>query len=230
MGAFWQKASIPMQALSIDVVSDVVCPWCFIGKRRLESALATWQQTHPEVAVTLRWHPFQLNPDLPSEGMAREQYVREKFGARADTVYERVRQVGADEGIAFAFEQIARQPNTVLAHSLIAACGAGLAQDRMKEALLHAYFLEGRDLTRLDVLQQVAESAGMSTQEAQAVLDDAGLHDQVRQADGAARAMGISGVPFFIFNQRVGVSGAHEPEALLEAMAQSLKPQADDGK
>ena len=230
MGAFWQKASIPMQALSIDVVSDVVCPWCFIGKRRLEAALSRWQQTHPDVPVTVRWHPFQLNPDLPMDGMPRAQYVSEKFGSRADTVYDRVREVGADVGIPFAFDRIARQPNTVLPHSLIAASGEGLAQDRMKEALLQAYFLDGRDLTQVDELQAIAQAAGMSADQARAALEDRELHAQVRQADGAARGMGISGVPFFIFNQRVGVSGAHEPEALLEAMAESLKPTADDGK
>ena len=110
-----------MKTLTIDVVSDVVCPWCYVGKRRLEGALEMLAKEHPDVVPEVRWHAFQLNPDLQPEGIERSEYVRNKFGDRADSIYERVSGVGHDVGIAFKFDQIKRQPNTIQAHSLIAA-------------------------------------------------------------------------------------------------------------
>ena len=145
--------------MNIDIISDVVCPWCYIGKRQIEAALALYAQQHPGAEPPrLTWRPFQLNPQLPAEGMSREQYVVQKFGvARSKDVYARVAAVGAEYGIAFAFDRIARQPNTVAAHSLIALAGATAPpasdlQDRVKDAFLHAYLLDGVDLTRFSVL------------------------------------------------------------------------------
>jgi predicted DsbA family dithiol-disulfide isomerase len=214
--------------LTIDVLSDVVCPWCLIGKRRLEQALAEYAQRHPDrPAPLVRWHPFQLNPDMPEGGMSRADYVRQKFGDRADTVYDRVKAVGRSLDIPFAIDTIARQPNTAAAHSLIGLAEAGAPQQRLVEALFRAYFLEGVDLTQRSELERLALEAGLAAEDVQTCLDSEDARQQVRALDVRARQMGVQGVPFFIFNNQVGVSGAHEPETLLQAMEQSLQPPAE---
>jgi predicted DsbA family dithiol-disulfide isomerase len=228
VGALWQKPSIPMKTLTIDVVSDVVCPWCYIGKRRLERALALLAVQYPDVDPQVRWHTFQLNPDIPPEGMSRADYVFGKFGAGGVAKYEHIASVGKEVGIAFAFDKIIRQPNTVVAHSLIAVSEPGLAQDAMVEALFNAYFLEGRDLTEASVLMDIAVSAGMDRKDAEAHLQNSELHSQTIDSDKAAREMGISGVPFFIFNRQVGLSGAHEGETLLQGMVEAMSAAAED--
>ena len=211
--------------LTIDVLSDVVCPWCLIGKRRLEQALQTYAQRYPDrPAPLVRWHPFQLNPDMPESGMSRADYVQQKFGDRASTVYDRVKAVGRTLDIAFAIDTIARQPNTAAAHSLIGLAEVGTQQQRLVEALFCAYFLQGVDLTQRSELERLALEAGLSGDEVRACLDSEDARAQVRASDVRARQMGVQGVPFFIFNNQVGVSGAHEPETLLQAMEQSLAP------
>ncbi len=181
---------------------------------------------HPDVEPEVRWHTFQLNPEMASEGIARADYVRAKFGDRADSIYERVAGVGQEVGIAFAFDRIARQPNTVVAHSLIAVSEPGLMQDAMVEALFKAYFIEGRDLTEASELIAIAESAGMDRAQAEQHLQNSDLHSQTIDSDNAAREMGITGVPFFIFNRHVGVSGAHDSETLLEGMVEAMNAKA----
>ena len=215
-----------MKTLTIDVVSDVVCPWCYVGKRRLERALAILAIQQPDVEPEVRWHTFQLNPEMAAEGIAREDYVRNKFGDRAFSIYERVTGVGKEVGIAFAFDRIVRQPNTVVAHSLIAMSEPGMAQDAMVEAFFQAYFIDGRDLTNASVLMNVAESAGMERAVAEQHLQNSVLHSQTIDSDNAAREMGITGVPFFIFNRQVGLSGAHESETLLQAMNEAMNATA----
>jgi len=211
-----------MKTLTIDVVSDVVCPWCYVGKRRLEGALDMLAKAHPDVIPEVRWHAFQLNPDMPSEGIERAEYVRNKFGDRAEHIYERVSGVGEDVGIDFKFDQIKRQPNTIRAHSLIGACESPVVQDRMVEAMFQAYFLDGRDLTDAQVLVEVAISAGMSPFAAEECLANEDLMQVTRDSDQSARDMGVNGVPFFIFNRKVGVSGAHESDSLFKAMTESV--------
>ena len=161
--------------LTIDVLSDVVCPWCLIGKRRLEQALAMYAERHPDrPAPLVRWHPFQLNPDMPETGMSRADYVRRKFGDRADTVYDRVKAVGRSLDIPFQIDAIARQPNTAAAHSLIGLAEVGEQQQRLVESLFCAYFLEGVDLTRPDELARLAIDAGLSADAVQFVALGAG--------------------------------------------------------
>ena len=211
--------------LTIDIISDVVCPWCYIGKRRIEAALALYARQHPDRPQPLvRWHPFQLNPDMAPEGVSRQAYVQRKFGARADTIYDRVKAVGASLDIPFAFDQIARQPNTLAAHSLIALAEPGPQQDAVVQTLFDAYFIEGQDLTQPTVLAALAERAGLDHEQAQTALADEALMSQISDADQQARGMGVQGVPFFIFNGRVGVSGAHESEELLRAMESAEAP------
>jgi predicted DsbA family dithiol-disulfide isomerase len=218
-----------MKTLTIDVVSDVVCPWCYVGKRYLERALALLAVQHPDLVPEVRWHTFQLNPDMAPEGMARADYVNHKFGDEASAIYERVAAVGKEVGISFAFDKIVRQPNTVVAHSLIAVSESGVAQDAMVEALFKAYFLEGRNLTEAAVLMDIAESAGMDRAVAEVNLQNAELHSQTIDSDKAAREMGITGVPFFIFNRQVGLSGAHEAEILLQGMVEAMNAVTTDG-
>jgi predicted DsbA family dithiol-disulfide isomerase len=209
-------------ALTIDVVSDVVCPWCYIGKRRLEGALALYAKERPGVpAPAVTWRPFQLNPGMPDEGMPREEYVQRKFGARGGAVYDRVTAVGREVGIPFAFDRITRQPNTLAAHSLVELAEARGAQDALVEALFRAYFLDGVDLTARANLIAIATAAGLDRAEVEAWLDDTNARDLAAAEDQRAREIGIEGVPFFIFNGRVGVSGAHPAEALYEAMKQA---------
>jgi predicted DsbA family dithiol-disulfide isomerase len=217
-----------MKTLTIDVVSDVVCPWCYVGKRRLERALALLAVQHPDVDPEVRWHTFQLNPDMAPEGMARADYVRNKFGDEGSAVYERVAGVGKEVGIPFAFDRIVRQPNTVVAHSLIAVSEPGMVQDAMVEAFFKAYFLDGLDLTQASVLLDIAESAGMDRAVAEQHLQNSALHSQTLDSDKAAREMGITGVPFFIFNRQVGLSGAHEAETLLQGMVEAMNAATDD--
>ena len=214
--------------MNIDIISDVVCPWCYVGKRQIEAALALYAQANPDAdQPRVTWRPFQLNPQLPPEGMSRQDYVVQKFGAaRAKDIYARVAAVGAEHGIAFAFDKIARQPNTVAAHSLIALAGAedtraDGAQGKIKEALLHAYFLDGVDLTRTENLLAIATAAGLDRKKVEHCLADAQARRAVESEDQRARAIGVEGVPFFIFNGRLAVSGAQGPQALLDAMRQA---------
>jgi predicted DsbA family dithiol-disulfide isomerase len=210
--------------VQIEIVSDVVCPWCFIGKRRLEQALA--RTPH---ATAVIWRPFQLNPDLPEEGVDRALYLQRKFGSAAPDVYARVAAAGAGAGIPFAFERITRQPNTRRAHQLIALAAPGPGQDRLVEALFSAYFLEGVDLTRRDALLDVAQHAGLDRAAASACLADPLAGRAVEQEEWGARALGVEGVPFFIFGRRLAVSGAHEADVLLRAIDQAAAG-AHDGR
>jgi predicted DsbA family dithiol-disulfide isomerase len=211
--------------LTIDVVSDVVCPWCYIGKRKLEAALAL-----PEAAdlpnVLIRWHPFQLNPDLPALGVPRQHYLDDKFGgpARAAEIYERVRAAGQAVGLALHIEGITRQPNTLAAHALIAFAQMGDADgSEIQERLLQAYFVENRFIGSPDVLAEIAEEAGLNGDDARAFVTDPEQLEAVAQADAQVRSLGINGVPFFIFNQKVTVAGAQDPAILLGAMQQATE-------
>jgi predicted DsbA family dithiol-disulfide isomerase len=206
--------------LAIDVVSDVVCPWCYIGKRKLEAALSELARAEPELSVKLRWHPFQLNPDLPPEGIPRAEYLEAKFGgkARAAEIYARVRAVGEEVGIAFDFDRIARQPNTLDAHRLIAWAQQRGDAGRLVERLFHAYFIEGRFIGDRDELVSVAVATGLPESAARGMLDSDGLRTEVEAEGREAQEAGIAGVPFFIFNGRTAVSGAHNPPMLLEAI------------
>ena len=209
-------------SLSIDIVSDVVCPWCFIGKRRLEGALALYANENPDApAPAVAWRPFQLNPGMPAEGMARADYVARKFGPRGRAVYDRVAAMGREVGIDFAFDRITRQPNTLAAHSLIQLAGARGRQDAMAEALFRAYFLDGVDLTSRDNLLEIAASAGLDRGAAAEWLDNTEAREAAAAEDARARENGIEGVPFFVFNRRLAVSGAQPAEVLLDAMKQA---------
>jgi len=209
--------------LSIDVFSDVVCPWCFIGKRRLERALQMFAVQHPDQPAPLvRWSAFQLNPDLAPEGITRERYLSEKFGNRSTEIYERVKAVGQSVGIEFRFDLITQQPNTLKAHSLLMVAENPAQQWSLKEAILTAYFIDGANLSSDSVLTQIAKSVGMTQKDIDAALSEGGIHQAVSDKDRSARELGINGVPFFIFNGTLGVSGAQDESVLLQAMNEAL--------
>jgi predicted DsbA family dithiol-disulfide isomerase len=213
--------------LNIDIFSDVVCPWCYIGKRQIEAAIAQYAGQHPDLdPPRVTWRPFQLNPQIPAEGMSRQDYVLQKFGAaRSKDVYARVAAVGAQHGIDFAFDRITRQPNTLAAHTLITLAGTADAADglqgRVKEALLRAYFIDGVDLTDTDNLVNIATSAGLERESVVQCLADPKARQAVAQQEQRARAIGVQGVPFFIFDGRLAVSGAQGSAALSDAMRQA---------
>ena len=210
--------------LTIDVVSDVVCPWCYIGKRKLEAALAM-PQADSLPNVVIRWHPFQLNPDLPLLGVPRQQYLEDKFGGpqRASEIYEQIRTAGQAVGLTLNLDTITRQPNTLAAHALIAFAQSGDADGSdIKERLLRAYFVENRFIGSIDVLANIAEEAGLNGEDARAFVTDPEHLEEVAEADAHIRSMGVTGVPFFIFNQKVTVSGAQDPVTLLGAMHRSV--------
>jgi predicted DsbA family dithiol-disulfide isomerase len=207
-------------SFQIDVISDVVCPWCFIGKRNLERALETWQEKHPDETPVVRWHPFQLNPQLPAGGVPRKQYLENKFGGpeRAKEIYARVSAAGKRAGIDFAFDNIQVQPNTIDAHRLIHYAGEQDKQDAMAEVIFRRYFVEGVDLSDKETLADIAQQAGMDRDEAAAYLAGDADRALIEEQDRRARAIGVEGVPFFIFNQRLALSGAQPPEVIVEAM------------
>jgi len=214
--------------LTIDIVSDVVCPWCYIGMRRLGVALMTLGKADPDAQMRVRWHPFQLNPDLPAGGVDRRAYLEAKFGGpdRAAEIYARVRAAGDTVGIPFEFDRIAVQPNTQDAHRLIAWTQAQTDANPLVERLFRAYFLEGADVGDRDALAELAGETGLDAAAARAFLDSEIGVAEVAAADRRAREMGIGGVPFFIFNERVAVSGAQTADVLLDAIARSRRAAA----
>jgi predicted DsbA family dithiol-disulfide isomerase len=214
-------------SLSIDIVSDIVCPWCFIGKRRLEAALELYRARNPAVAAPqVTYHPFELNPDVPREGIARADYIAKKFGGRGYSAHDRLVQAGTPLGIAFAFDRIARQPNTLAAHALIEWARRRGVQGAVKEALMRAFFVDGLDLTDTATLVRIAVDAGLAREEAEAAIADEELRRAVAEEEDKARGMGVQGVPFFIFNKRLAVEGAQPPEVLLDAMLEAEKESA----
>jgi predicted DsbA family dithiol-disulfide isomerase len=220
-------ATATTSPLNIDIVSDVVCPWCYIGKRHVEAAIAQFSAKRPGVAVTIRWHPFQLNPDLPPEGTDRKAYLEAKFGGpqRAAEIYARVSAAGRNAGLALNFDGIQRQPNTLMAHALIAYAqsieGGGNA-DAIVERLFKAYFVDGRFVGDIDVLVAIAAECGLDAEATRAVLSEPSTLEQIAALDASVRRQGISGVPFLIFNQKLALSGAQPPEVMLDAMTKSL--------
>jgi predicted DsbA family dithiol-disulfide isomerase len=209
--------------LRVEVVSDVVCPWCYIGKRRLEKALALVQGS---LAPRITWLPFQLNPDMPTEGMPRAEYRRAKFGSleRGRQLDARVAAEGRSEGIDFALERIERTPNTFAAHQLIDLAQQEGAGGAVVDALFRAYFEEARDVGDRGVLLGIAESAGLARAQVEARWADAVVARRVAELEESMKALGISGVPTFILERKFGVSGAQPAEALAAAMREAAAP------
>jgi predicted DsbA family dithiol-disulfide isomerase len=210
-------------ALPIDMVSDVVCPWCFIGKRRLEKAIAL----RPDIPVEVRFRPYFLNPWLPREGISRNEYLTTKFGSPEHyrNIAQRVALAAAAEGLTYKLDEIKRQPNTLDCHRLILWAGDGAA--RMKQRLMELYFAEGADLTDSDVLVTAAAACGLDAPRVRERLgSEADVERITREADSAKEA-GINGVPCFIFGDYIAVQGAQAPEHLAQAIAHAANERAE---
>jgi predicted DsbA family dithiol-disulfide isomerase len=207
------------ETIAIDVVSDVMCPWCYIGKRRLEAAAAA----HPDIALDVQWRPFQLDATIPENGMDRRIYLERKFGGPdvVERVYAPVRAAGEAESIPFAFEKIRRSPNTFNAHRLIRWAGLEGLQDEMVERLFRLYFLEGGDLTDTAVLAKAAAEAGMDKAVVERLLAGDADKAEVQAEIESAQRMGITGVPTFIVAGRYAVVGAQPAEVLSGAIAKA---------
>ena len=203
------------EPLSIDVISDVVCPWCYVGKRRLEQAVAA-----AEIPLVIRWRPYQLDPTIPPEGTPRRQYLEQKFGSaeRIEQIHQTIRAAGAAEGIRFAFERIEVSPNTLDAHRLVRWADATGAQDRIVEALFRAYFIEGRDIGDRAVLAAIAASAGMERDAVSGRLASEEDRNAVLAEIDSARRLGVTGVPTFILAGRYGLVGAQPAEEIARAV------------
>ena len=204
--------------VNIDIVSDVMCPWCYIGKRRLEKAL----EMVPEIEADVRWRPFQLDPTLPAEGKDRKQYLAEKFGGidQAKALYQNVVNAAAGEGLELQVDKIERSPNTIDAHRLIRWAATTGAQDAVVERLFQLYFMEGADLTKRELYCQVAEEAGMDRALVEELYENDTDIDEVKEEINVAGRIGVTGVPFFIFDNQYAVSGAQDSEQLANVLRQ----------
>ncbi len=207
-----------LKPLQIDVVSDVVCPWCYIGKRRIENALALI----PDVPVELHWRPFFLNPWVPREGISREEYLTTKFGSveAYKGIAGRVVTAAGEEGLSYRPDLVKRQPNTIDCHRLIHWADAKGKAPEMKQRLMELYFRDGGDLTEREVLVQAAADCGLDADDVRRRLgtdEDVGLISAHAQE---ASEKGISGVPTFVFAQKYAVSGAQPAELLARAIRQ----------
>ena len=208
------------EPITIDVISDVMCPWCLIGKRRLEKAL----ESRPDIPVEVRWRPFQLDPTIPENGMSRKEYLENKFGVDgAQEVYARIREAGKDDEIDFNFEKIEKSPNTLNAHRLIRWAAAFNAQDAMVERLFNLFFLEGADLTDHETLLQAAEDAGLEREVVERLLPGDADKDEVRQEIVTAGQMGVTGVPCFIVDQKYAVMGAQPADVIAGAISKAFE-------
>ena len=198
----------------VDIVSDTICPWCYIGKRRFERALDLTGRND----IAISWRPFQLNPDMPPEGMTRDDYVRAKFGGgdRPRQIYQAIAESGREAGIEFQFSRIRRTPNTVLSHRLIFWSAGQERQDEVVASLFRAYFEDGLDVGNLEILVECARRAGIDEALARQFLESDEGRQEVVASDVYARRLGINGVPCFIVNRKYAVSGAQPPSAFVE--------------
>mgnify|MGYP006100455477 FL=1 len=212
------------QPIKLDIMSDPICPWCFIGKAHLDKALSA----HPNHPFSIEWHPFQLNPDMPANGMGRREYLEGKFGGKEAAVraYAPVVESAKTAGIAIDFEGMKRTPNTINAHRLIHWAGIEGRQTAAVSALFKAYFTDARDIGDADVLIYIAKSVGMDANVVKRLLDSDEDLKLIQDRDKHSRKMGINSVPTFIIANQHAVPGAQPPELWAQVIA-DLAAQAD---
>ena len=203
--------------MKIDYYADIACPWCYIGLRRMARAL----QNSPSIKVVHTWHPFQLQPQLPAEGVPWTEFADQKFGgmARAKKMFDHVAEQGKEAGIQFAFDKIVKANNTRDAHRLILLAQEQQLGWKMAEALFSAYFVEGKDLNDRGDLMAAAASAGIENEPANAFLDSGRFAEEVNASQRRSGELGISGVPFYVINDKFGISGAQPTQVLVDAFA-----------
>ena len=196
--------------VKLDIISDPICPWCYIGKANLDRAL----EAHPDHPFTVEWHPFQLNPDMPAAGMDRRDYLETKFGGRdnAITVYARIDEAAKAAGLDINWDGITTTPNTLNAHRLIHWAGIESRQTFVVAALFKAYFIDGSDIGDIEVLAEIAGSCGLDAAMIRTLLQGDADAEDIRQRDAHSRAKGVSGVPAFVIANQHALSGAQPPE------------------
>ena len=204
--------------IRLDIFSDPVCPWCYVGKANLDKALGQ----HPDHPFAIQWHPFQLNPEMPPEGVAKRAYLEEKFGgkARVDAVHDRLREAARSAGVDMDPDKPQRMPNTLDAHRLIHWAGIEGVQQAIVAALMRAYWVEGRDIGDLDTLADIAFESGMDRDATLRLLQSAADADDIQARDQDARHKGVNSVPTFLIAQQYVVSGAQPPETWEKVIAE----------
>lgn len=212
----------------VDVISDVMCPWCYIGKKRLEAAIAQL----PNLNIAVRWHPYQLDPTLPKEGKDRQTYLNEKFGGpeKANTIYDSIRQAGREEGIDFAFDKIKVSPNTLDSHRLILWARVDGLENEVVERLFKAYFLYGEDLSKPETLVRISDEAGMESDLVEQLFGTDSDLDKTQKQIDQAQEMGVTGVPFFIIDGRFAVAGAEKAETLSAAILHAEETRTNESE
>lgn len=202
----------PRARLQIEVVFDLVCPWCYLGTRRLRRAL----RARPDILAEITWRPFLLNPDIPSGGLPRPEFLTRKFGGeeRARRLHATIMELGRAEGVAFRFDRMLRMPSSIDAHRLVRFAAREGLGDAMVDALFHAHFAEGADLGHIETLGRLAALIGLGLREATAFLESGADMDAVHAENLRAHRLGINGVPCFVVSGRHAIAGAQEPEVL----------------
>ncbi|NOD77970.1 MULTISPECIES: DsbA family oxidoreductase [unclassified Ruegeria] len=208
------------QTVKLDILSDPICPWCYIGKTHLDKALANI----PDHPFVIEWHPFQLNPDMPDEGMDRREYLERKFGGKDGAVraYAPVVEHAENAGLKIDFEGMKRTPNTLDAHRLIHWAGIEGKQNAVVDALFDAYFVQARDIGDPEVLSDIADSAGMDAAVVMKLLKSDADRDDIRNRDSHSREMGVSSVPTYIVANQHAVPGAQPPEMWEKVIAEIM--------
>lgn len=208
------------QTVKLDILSDPICPWCYIGKTHLDKALANM----PEHPFVIEWHPFQLNPDMPDAGMDRREYLERKFGGKDGAVraYAPVVEHAENAGLKIDFEGMKRTPNTLDAHRLIHWAGIEGKQNAVVDALFDAYFVQARDIGDPEVLSDIADSAGMDAAVVMKLLKSDADREDIRNRDTHSREMGVSSVPTYIVANQHAVPGAQPPEMWTKVIAEIM--------
>lgn len=205
--------------VKLDIISDPICPWCYIGKTQLERALAD----RPDHPFVIEWHPFQLNPEMPRAGMDRKDYLKAKFGDRAEDVYGQIGAHFESIGLEANLSGIGRTPNTLDAHRLIHWAGIEGKQNAMVDALFQANFVEGRDIGDREVLSDLADSVGMDASVVMKLLESDADEQMIRDRDAHSREMGVNAVPTFIVASRHAVPGAQPPDLWLKVIDEMMQ-------
>lgn len=218
------------QAFRIDIVSDVVCPWCYVGKRNVEAAVAA----RPDLEIAVHWRPYRLDPTIPPQGRDRREYMRLKFGPDIEGIHARLAQAGRSVGLELNFDRIERAPDTTNAHRLLhwaltGGPGGADVQNALAERLFADYFTNGRDVGARETLVAAADSVGMDGAAAGARLDGDEDRDTIRDAIIEAQDLGVTGVPFIILAGRYALPGAQPPETILRALEKTLARAERDG-
>jgi predicted DsbA family dithiol-disulfide isomerase len=205
----------------LTVISDVICPWCYIGKNRLDIALKRLRQDYDVIVL---WKAFELNPTMPREGLERNSYLRYKFGSQlaAEKVYRNIENVAYEDGLKMAFGNIAKTPNTRMSHKLIASIESSVKQNELVDALFEAYFIHGKDIGNKQVLVDIAKKLQLSQQAQDSLESNEAINSLVVSQEKHAAELGVTGVPSFVYNDRLLFSGAQSPETMYLSLKQAF--------